>query len=181
MIKGDSEIIPRAVHRSPCIYRKAEQTPGKPQLGDRRWMLCNQSSPQMGSITSNCNRWGRTDRWRGSFIHGAMSCGQKSFKLAWLCHQLLSRILAKCHLSRMSHQSCLSANDKDDNEMIPGAVTDNLAFTFQHRKPHQYWACCPWSHRLQRKTFKPVWGYQQLQSGVLSKGHLSRVSRQSRL
>ena len=31
----------------------------KTQLGDRRWKLCDQSSPQMGSITS---KWGRQDR-----------------------------------------------------------------------------------------------------------------------
>ena len=29
------------------------------------------------------------------------------------------RVLASCHLPRVSHQSCLSANDNGDNEMKP--------------------------------------------------------------
>jgi hypothetical protein len=32
--KGDNEIIPVAVHRSPGIYLTTEETPRKPQLGD---------------------------------------------------------------------------------------------------------------------------------------------------
>ena len=31
-------------------------------------------------------------------IHGAMGCGQKSFKLVWRCYQFLSGFLAKGHL-----------------------------------------------------------------------------------
>ena len=47
--KGDNEMIPEAVHISPGIYRKAEENPGKLQLGDRlRKGLCDQLSPQMG-------------------------------------------------------------------------------------------------------------------------------------
>ena len=38
-------------------------------------------------------------------VHGAMGCGQKSFKLVWLCQQLLSGFLAKGHLPRVSRQS----------------------------------------------------------------------------
>ena len=38
-------------------------------------------------------------------VHGAMGCGQKSFKLVWRCHQLLSGFLAKGHLPRVSRQS----------------------------------------------------------------------------
>jgi hypothetical protein len=34
--KGDNEMIQRAVHRSLDIYFTTEETPGKPQLGDRR-------------------------------------------------------------------------------------------------------------------------------------------------
>ena len=34
MIKGDNEMIPGAVHRSPAIYLIAEEIPRKPQLGD---------------------------------------------------------------------------------------------------------------------------------------------------
>ena len=37
--KGDNEMIPGAVHRSPGIYLAAEKHPGKPQLEDRRWRL----------------------------------------------------------------------------------------------------------------------------------------------
>ena len=33
--KGDNEMIPGTVHRSPGIYPIAEENPGKPQLGDR--------------------------------------------------------------------------------------------------------------------------------------------------
>ena len=43
--KGDNEVIPGAVHRSPGICLTAEENPRKPQLGD---CLCDQSSPQMG-------------------------------------------------------------------------------------------------------------------------------------
>ena len=34
--KSDSEMKSEAVHRSPGIYLKAEEIPGKPQLGDRQ-------------------------------------------------------------------------------------------------------------------------------------------------
>ena len=34
--KGDNEMIPGAVHRSPGIYLTAEDNRGKPQLGDLR-------------------------------------------------------------------------------------------------------------------------------------------------
>ena len=48
--KGDNEIIPGAVHRSPDICLTAEESPGNPQLGYRLMKgLCDQSSPQMGS------------------------------------------------------------------------------------------------------------------------------------
>jgi hypothetical protein len=33
--KGDNDMISRAVYRSPGIYLTAEETLGKPQLGDR--------------------------------------------------------------------------------------------------------------------------------------------------
>ena len=51
--KSDNEIIQGAVHRSPDIYLTAEEDPEKPQLGDRLMKgLCDQSSPQMGSLSS---------------------------------------------------------------------------------------------------------------------------------
>ena len=43
-------------------------------------------------------------------------------KVMLRCHQLLSGILAKGHLPRVLCQSRLSANDKGDNEITPGAV-----------------------------------------------------------
>ena len=46
----------------------------------------------------------------------------ESYKLVWQCHQLLSGFLVNGHLPRVSCQSCLSANDKGDNEMILGPV-----------------------------------------------------------
>ena len=45
---------------------------------------------------------------KGLVVHGAMGCGQKSFKLGWRCHQLLFGLLAKGHLSRALFQSRLS-------------------------------------------------------------------------
>ena len=38
--KCDNEMIPGAVHRSPGIGLKVEETPGKPQLGDRLMKGC---------------------------------------------------------------------------------------------------------------------------------------------
>ena len=52
--KSGNEMIPGAVYSSPGICLKAEESPRKPQLGDRLMKgLCNQSSPQMGSLFSN--------------------------------------------------------------------------------------------------------------------------------
>ena len=51
--KDDNEMILDDVQKSPGIYLKAEENPGKPQLGDRLMMgLCDQSSPHMGSLSS---------------------------------------------------------------------------------------------------------------------------------
>ena len=49
-----------------------------------------------------------------------MGCRQKIFKLVWQCHQLLSGLLSPLAPSVASVTSV--ANDKDDNEMILGAV-----------------------------------------------------------
>ena len=43
----------------------------------------------------------------------------KSLMLLWRCHHLQSDFLANGHLSRVSRQS---DNDKDGNEVKPGAV-----------------------------------------------------------
>ena len=49
----DNGMILGAVHRSPGICLTAEETPRKYQLGDRLIKgLCEQSSPQMGSLSS---------------------------------------------------------------------------------------------------------------------------------
>ena len=45
-----------------------------------------------------------------------MGCGQKSFKLVWRCHQLLSDSYPKIT------SVTLVTNDKNDYEMIPGAA-----------------------------------------------------------
>ena len=50
--KDDSEMILGAVHRSPGICLTAEENLRKPQLGDHLMKgLCNQSLPQMGSLS----------------------------------------------------------------------------------------------------------------------------------
>ena len=49
-----------------------------------------------------------------SVVHGAVACWQKK--------HYLSEFLAKGHLLRLSSQSRMSANDRDENEMTPGAV-----------------------------------------------------------
>ena len=49
--------------------------------------------------------------------------------IVWRCHQLLSGLLPKDNLLRVSHQSRLSANDKGDNEAKLGCV---------HRSPGIY-------------------------------------------
>ena len=50
--KGN-EIIPEIVLRSPGTCFTAEENPGKPQPGDRRWRLCGQSSLKWGSLLRN--------------------------------------------------------------------------------------------------------------------------------
>ena len=46
--KGDNEMIPGVVYRSPGSCLMAEKNSGKPQLGDRLMKgLCDQSSPQI--------------------------------------------------------------------------------------------------------------------------------------
>ena len=51
--KGDNEKILGAVHRSPGICLIADENSRKPQLGDSLMKgLCDQSSPQMGSLSS---------------------------------------------------------------------------------------------------------------------------------
>ena len=61
--KGDNEMILGAVHRFPGTCLTAEENPRKPQLGDRLMKgLCDQSSPQMGSLSSNLGLYDRPAR-----------------------------------------------------------------------------------------------------------------------
>jgi len=51
--KGDNEMILGAEQRSPGICLKAEENPRNLQLGDHVMKrLCDQSSPQMGTLLS---------------------------------------------------------------------------------------------------------------------------------
>ena len=51
--KGDNELIPGSVHKSPGICVMVEENPEKHQLGDRLMKgLCEKSSPQVGSLSS---------------------------------------------------------------------------------------------------------------------------------
>ena len=59
-------------------------------------------------------------------VHGAMGCGQESFKLVWRCHQLLSVFLVTGLLPRVSRQSHLSISDESFNEVVPGALHISL-------------------------------------------------------
>ena len=64
--KSDKVMIPGAVYRSPGIYLIAVENLGKPQLGDSLMKeLCDQSSPQMGSLTSKWGQKGNTARQEG--------------------------------------------------------------------------------------------------------------------
>ena len=53
---------------------------------------------------------------------GPRAAAKTSFKLVWRCQQLLCGLLANGHLSRVSCQSRLSANDKGDIDLVPEAV-----------------------------------------------------------
>ena len=64
-------------------------------------------------------------------VHGAMGCNQKSFKLVWQFHQLLSGLLAevtcpKCHVSQLIIRVIM--------RWYRGLCTDLMAFTLQLRK-----------------------------------------------
>ena len=51
--KGDNKMIQGTVHRSPGICLTCEENPRKPQLENRLIKgLCDQSLPQMGSLSS---------------------------------------------------------------------------------------------------------------------------------
>ena len=58
-------MIPEAVHRSPGICLTTEESPGKHQPADRQWRKCDQSSSQMGCLTSKWRRQVRKVRQEG--------------------------------------------------------------------------------------------------------------------
>ena len=75
---------------------------------------------------------------------------KKSFELVWRYHHLLSRVLAKA-TSPECHISHVSANDKDDNEMILGAVHRSLGiYLTAVENPRKPW--------LRDHLMKAVWG-----------------------
>ena len=55
--KGDNEMILGAVHRPPGICIAVDESLGEPQLGNRVMKgPCDQSLPQMGSLSSKLGR-----------------------------------------------------------------------------------------------------------------------------
>jgi hypothetical protein len=62
-------------------------------------------------------------------LHRVMGSGQKSFKLMFRGHQLLSYSLVNDHTPRVSRHSSLSANERSYNEQKLGTV---------HRSPSTY-------------------------------------------
>ena len=67
-------------------------------------------------------------------FHGAMGCGQKSFKIVWWCHELLSGFLAKGNLPRASSQPRWSLMIRVIMKLSWGLCTDLLASALQPRK-----------------------------------------------
>ena len=65
-------------------------------------------------------------------VHVAMGCGQKNFKLVWPPAPV--RLPSQWPLAPNVTSVTSVANDKDDNEMIPGLCSDLLAFSLQLRK-----------------------------------------------
>ena len=63
--------------------------------------------------------WKKEARTCSPWSHGLRP--KKSFKLVWRCHQFLSGFLAKDHLLSVASVTSV-ANDKNDNEMVLGAV-----------------------------------------------------------
>ena len=85
-------------------------------------------------------------------------CGQKSFKLVWWCHWLLSGFLAKGLTPSVTSLTSV-ANDKSDNEMIPGAVHRSPGICLQAEenlgKPQLGDRGCSTSHLLKWGPFSP--------------------------
>ena len=81
-------------------------------------------------------RRARNSNWSGLLSMKAMGCGQKSFKLVWRCHQLLSGFLAKGHLPWVSRQSRRSLMIRVIMKWSWGLCTDLLA-SYNWGKPQK--------------------------------------------
>ena len=90
--KGDNEMIPAAVHRTPDIYLTTEENSGNLKPWDCRWKLCDQSSSQWGPLSPNkvvsISQHNRKGEWRKGFnnlcsaldgcLHFTLSCASFS-------------------------------------------------------------------------------------------------------
>jgi len=109
--KDINEMKLGAVNRSPGIYLTAKEYPSKPQLGGHLMKAMRPIIDSNGVLPQNefCriaqNIRNLKERKGHPSVHGAIGFSQKSFKLVWQCHQLLSGFLAKGYLPRVSHQS----------------------------------------------------------------------------
>ena len=70
-------------------------------------------------------------------VHGTMGCGQKSFKLVWRCHQLLSGFLVKGQLPRVSQQSHRSLMIKMIMKWSRGCAQISWHFPYSWEKPRK--------------------------------------------
>ena len=100
------------------------------------------------------------------------AAAKKKEKLSaiWRYHKLLSAFLAKCRFPRVSRHSRLSAKNKNDNEMIHGAV---------HRSPYSWGN--PGKPQLVDSLIKVVRPSSHQMGSLTSKwGQYDRTARQKR-
>ena len=62
--KGDNEMIPGVVHRTPGIHCKAEENPGNPQLGDRLMKIVRPVSSLQMELVGSYSTSGREKEGR---------------------------------------------------------------------------------------------------------------------
>ena len=72
--------------------------------------------------------------------HGAMRYGQISIMLLWWCHQILYGF----HLPRVSHQSGMSANYRDENKVQSEVVQVSWNLSYDGGRPGKttWWMLC---------------------------------------
>ena len=99
------------MYRSPGIYLRTEENPGKPQLEDCLMKTVWPVITSNGSFTSkwcwyNCTacQVGRKKEMMEGFVLYAKK--SKSFMLIWQCYLFLFTFLANGHLLRVSCQIC---------------------------------------------------------------------------